>query len=178
MALEAAGRVGKVYPILIGKQHPDGTRTDFFDDGSDCGDAVPDLPSPLTSQQTAKFLQQIDASITPEARSVRGTLDTLLRYQAFNLGTRGGVHGGASDGDKLHSEADVAVAVAAVVPVVSSAVQEAAAQASLRLTTLGPEPEPEPEQEPGVSATPHTPGGGMTMKEAVDAIKHEIGLEG
>ena len=111
---------------------------------------------------------------------MRGTLDTLLRYQAFNLGTRGGVHGGASDGDKLHSEADVAVAVAAVVPVVSSAVQEAAAQASLRLTTLGlePEPEQEQEQEPGVSATPHTPGGGMTMKEAVDAIKHEIGLEG
>ena len=57
--------------------------------------------------------------------------------------------------------------------------QEAAAHAALRLATsepkLEPEPEPEPEQAP---STPRTPNSGLTMKVVVDAIKHEIGLQG
>eukprot|EP01047_Picozoa_sp_COSAG01_P035667 COSAG01_NODE_2750_length_7146_cov_288.987578_7_plen_85_part_00 len=37
LALHEAGRISKVYPILLGKQTSDGTRTEFFDDGSDGG---------------------------------------------------------------------------------------------------------------------------------------------
>jgi serine/threonine protein kinase len=178
LALEAAGRVGKVYPILIGKQDDTGVRTDFFEDGSATEVALPDSPSPLTAAETAKFLQDIDSSITPEVRSVRGTLDALLRFQAFNLRTQSGVHGSdATETMKLHDEEATAATVAAVMPVVSAAVNEAAAKAALSLAAMEPEPEPEPESEQG-GGTPRTPAGGMKMKDVVDAIKNEIGLEG
>jgi hypothetical protein len=138
LALEAVGRVGKIYPILIGKQDDTGTRTNFFDDGSATDVALPDSPSPLTVTETATFLQAIDPSIVPEVRSVRGTLDTLLRFQAFNLRTQSGVHGSsdAAENMKLHDEAAMAATVAAVVPVVSAAVTEAAAEAALSLSTM------------------------------------------
>ena len=72
----------------------------------------------LTSTETAKFLEQVDASVVHEAHSVRGTLATLLRYQAFNLGTLDGVHGGiaSDDGYKLHDDVAVSMAVAVVQP--------------------------------------------------------------
>ena len=151
LELEAVGRVGKIYPILLGKPDDSGTRTDFFEDGSATELALPqDGPSPLTSAETAKFLQAIDPTITPEVRSVRGTVDALLRFQAFNLRTQSGVHGGSSAAEKLrlHDEAATAATVAAVVPVVSAAVNEAAAKAALSLSVaMQPEPEPELEQQ-------------------------------
>ena len=46
--LHKAGRIAKVFPLLIGKLQEDGTRTDFFSDGSHMADQVPDEHSPLT----------------------------------------------------------------------------------------------------------------------------------
>ena len=90
LELHAAGRVAKVFPLLLGQPLPGGGgRGDFFADGSSMGDAVPDAPSPLTSAETARFLRQIDPALPPaQPRSVRATRDTILKFQAFNTATQ------------------------------------------------------------------------------------------
>jgi hypothetical protein len=70
LALHDAGRIAKVYPVLIGKARPDGTHSDFFTDGSLMGDAVPDRPSEKTFQEAAKFLAQIIPTFKPSAPQI------------------------------------------------------------------------------------------------------------
>ena len=93
--LHKAGRIAKVFPLLVGKLQDDGTRTDFFDDGSHFGDQVPNAHSPLTFAETAKFLTQIDPSLSPEPQPVRTVRDTILRFHGsvHNLATHGTTHG-------------------------------------------------------------------------------------
>lgn len=183
LALEAADRLGKIYPILLGKQDSSsGMRTDFFGDGSDCGDDVPDSPSRLTSDEAAKFLKQIDASITPQRRTVRDTRDTLLRYQAFNLGTQSGTHGGSDGvgGRQMPEDEAIAATVADVTPVVEAAVCEAMAQAAAVA-----EPKISAAATGGTvqqgSGTPRSPpvrtASGTTMKVVMDEIKEQMNLE-
>lgn len=172
IALYEAGRLGKIFPILLGKVDASGLRTNFFQDGSDCGADVPDQPSQLTSDETAKFLQQIDPSITPERRSVRGTRDALLRYQAHNLETQSGTHGGGSDRPQrqmMHDEEAVLATVTAVQKVVEAAVHESVTKAA----AIEP-------STPGIKdgGTPRSRTlAGMSMPETITAIKEALELE-
>eukprot|EP01050_Picozoa_sp_SAG11_P013776 SAG11_NODE_1634_length_4542_cov_2.175332_2_plen_748_part_00 len=140
LALEEAGRIAKVYPLLLGKPLPSGGgRSDFFEDGSSGGDAVPDACSEATFAETAKFLNQIDSSLVPARRSVRATRDGILKFQGLNLATLEPFHGCDAAESEMNEAEILEEAAKWVVVVVGGAVLNAMRAGSTRSS----EPEPE-----------------------------------
>eukprot|EP01049_Picozoa_sp_SAG25_P001862 SAG25_NODE_89_length_16305_cov_24.431630_2_plen_1259_part_00 len=115
--------VAKVFPILLGKRQADGTRTDFWTDGSSAQAAsLPSTPSAMTHEQAQKMLAMIDRSLTLPEQSVRQAFEELLRYQALNVGTQGRIHGDHRDPINIHDAAAVEVTMEKLVPIVGATV--------------------------------------------------------
>ena len=93
LELHLAGRVKAIQPILIGKLQPDGTMSNFFTDGSKGN--LKDAVSQKTLAAVREYAEIIRLPLSGGAatRTIKGTLDELLKFQTTLWWDLKGGHG-------------------------------------------------------------------------------------
>ena len=93
LELHLAGRLKAIQPILIGKLQPDGTMSNFFTDGSKGN--LKDAVSQKTLAAVREYAEIIRLPLSGGAatRTIKGTLDELLKFQTTLWWDLKGGHG-------------------------------------------------------------------------------------